>query len=59
MTYPSFSMSNLMRGNFNWKMIGQIEFEDKENGLTGYVKMDASIMKKQDFFAGEIKKNGK
>ena len=38
--------------------IGQMDIEDEENNLKGYIKMGAYSLKKQDFFYGEILKNG-
>ena len=35
-----------------------MDIEDEENNLKGYIKMGAYSLKKQDFFYGEILKNG-
>ena len=59
LTFPSFRMSNIFMGNFIWQMIGQIECEDKENGLSCFIKVNSDNSKKQDFFEGEITKDGK
>jgi len=45
-------------GTISLQEIGQFEFEDVDNGYSGYIKMGAYKLKSQDFFYGEIKKDG-
>ena len=48
-----------MMGNFIQQQVDKFWFEDEANNLTGYVNCGASVLKKQDFFEGEIKNGAK
>ena len=45
-------------GNLSWQNVGEWTLEDATNGLTASIQMGTVKGQPQDFFAGEICKNG-
>ena len=49
----------MLIGTASIQTTGRFTIEDEANGLEGYVEMGAYKLKAQDFFYGEINKDGK